>query len=411
MPRPSLTPRRSIAAQPPRRRKRWLVRGLGILASIMIAATLAVCALTPQDPATVVARAQSAAQAGDWHTALERWRDVNRTTQASASTHLGEAQACLALSLAAQAEKALARANEAAPRDVVPWLMRLSLLHVENRSLEAERLGWSAYSVVSPQARRDVIQALTRVLLTDIPDDAARDRLGRWVAADPEDIDARVALLGRISALPRAGDPDRDSRIATLTTLLAQHPRHVGAREALVNAFADAGEPERGREILRDWPGALRDARYYRLQGRWDLEYDHRPAQAIEAFQNALTELPHEWRTHYRLSRALKIQGRMQEARGEAETVARLREVLNPEALGPQLSMAFSHLDNPRSRLDLARLCASVGLEQLARAWQTDAAADSSLHSGLTKPGLGPPPTFPTLDDPALPIASPRSLR
>ena len=73
-----------------------------------------------------------------------------------------------------------------------------------------------------------------------------------------------------------------------------------------VTALADAGEPDRGRVFLEGWPAAMRDARYWRLRGRWDLEYDHRPDQAIPAFRAALEVLPHDWRTHYRLARALR---------------------------------------------------------------------------------------------------------
>ena len=96
---------------------------------------------------------------------------------------------------------------------------------------------------------------------------------------------------------PPSDDPSRQARLDRLTDLLASHPDHEGLREALVTALADAGEPDRGRVFLEGWPAAMRDARYWRLRGRWDLEYDHRPDQAIPAFRAALEVLPHDWRT------------------------------------------------------------------------------------------------------------------
>ena len=100
---------------------------------------------------------------------------------------------------------------------------------------------------VLPEARPQLLRELTLAALTDLPDDLARSTLKRWIDADPGDVDARVAFLRRIGAEPRADDPDRESRLVQLRDLLASHPEHVDAREALVTALADAGEPERGR--------------------------------------------------------------------------------------------------------------------------------------------------------------------
>jgi thioredoxin-like negative regulator of GroEL len=341
------------------------------LAVIVAAATLA---STRNDPARLVARAEAAARAGDWEAALAAWRAVNQSRRAAAASLLGEARACLHLDRAAQALQALDRAIAARPAEPEPWLLKLGVLHVEDRIVEAQRIGWQAFNAVPPASRQEVLRAWTLALLADTPDDLARQTLQRWIAADPADDDARAALLARMATMPRPSDTDRTTRIATLTTILARNPQHVAAREALVAALADAGEPDRGRAVLEAWPAAARDARYLRLKGRWDLEYDHQPARAVAAFQRALAELPHDWKTHYRLARALKILGRLDDARAEAATVARLRETLAPDPLGQRLARAFSHLDDPQSRLDLAHLCAQVGLTRLADAWRSAAA-------------------------------------
>ncbi len=203
-------------------------------------------------------------------------------------------------------------------------------------ALDAQRVVWDSYDRVPAETRREVLRGLTLALLADVPDESVRAALKRWIGADPADVDARVAMLQRIAAQPRAADPDRSSRLAELETLVAEHPEHR-AREALVTALADAGEPDRGRVVLDGWPGSEsdRDARYWRLRGRWELEYDRHPEKAEAAFRRALETFPHDWRSWSGLARALTRLGRDAEARQAALAVGRIREVLEPTALGP----------------------------------------------------------------------------
>lgn len=343
-------------------------------------------------PERLRVRAEEAARAGDWATALRCWRAVNQTRRARGRTYLAEARACLALDRAGQAERALRRAIAADPADPEPWRLVLELLRVEDRSLEAQRLGWEAYAAVPPSARRGVLRDLTLALLADLPEDLVRDRLDRWVAADPADTDAWVARLRRVAAStsPRPGEPDRASRIAALMATLAREPGHLAAREALVADLADGGETGQGRSVLDAWPaGARDDPRYWRLRGRWQLENDHQPDRAVASFERVLTEIPHDGKTHYRLARALQTLGRPAEARRAAETVDRLREVLDPAALGPRLDADLGRLDDPRSLSDLADLCARAGLARLAAAWRREA--------GMPRPPPRPDRLEPTI--------------
>jgi tetratricopeptide (TPR) repeat protein len=324
-------------------------------------------------PARLQSQAEAATRAGDWITALQYWRALNASTAARSESHLEEARACLALGQAADAELSLHRANRADPSSAEPWRLLLQILHIEDRTLETQRLGWEAYDAVRPEARRELLRDLTLGLLADLPDERVRITLQRWVDADSGDIDAQIALWQRIATQPRATDPDRPSVLTTLESLLEKYPGHVGAREALATALADAGEPDRGRVVLDEWPEAARDARYWRLRGRWDLEYDHHPDQAAVAFQKAVTELAHDWRSWYRLARTLRILNRDDESRRAAETVSRIREVLDPLVLGPRLDTAFDHLNEPAALRDLAALCDRAGLTRLASAWLAEA--------------------------------------
>ncbi len=354
------------------RLRRWWPAGLAIAIAL---AAVAVFTLIPESPARLRAEAERAARDNDWPAALRAWRAFNATNSARAATHLAQAKAELKLALARQAEATLRKTIAIEPSDAEAWKLLLEILRVEDRSLEARETVWGAYDRIPAEARRAVLRELTLAVLADVADERARLALNRWIDADPADVDARVAMLRRMAAQPRSEDPDRPARLAELEELAAANPAHPGAREALVTALGDAGEPDRGRALLDAWPGPEddRDGRYWRLRGRWALEYDRDPARAAAAFRRAVATFPHDWRAWSGLARALARLGRADEARRAAESVARIREALEPSPLLARLDNDFRQLDDPRSRRDLAELAGRVGLARLADAWRADA--------------------------------------
>jgi tetratricopeptide (TPR) repeat protein len=353
------------------RRSVWLFVALGIMLLGLFVAWMSWAVM--DSPEQLVSRAEAASRSGNWALALRYWRMVNATTAAGSTTYLQEARACLALSRAAQAERSLRRAIADDASGSEPWRLLLEILRVEDRRVEAQRLGWEGYDQVKAHERSTLLRELTLALLADLPDELVRSTLHRWVAADSTDIDARAALLQRIAAQPRAADPDRPALLAAMETILTEHPDHVGAREALVSALADSGELDRGRSILGAWPESSRDARYWRLRGRWELEYDHRADQALAALRTALFELPHDWQSWYRLARAFHSLRLGRESTEAAETTSRIREVLDPLTLGPRLDSTLDHLDDPAACAQLASICERAGLNRLAAAWRAQA--------------------------------------
>ena len=224
---------------------------------------------------------------------------------------------------------------------------------------------------------------MTLAVLAELPDDEARTRLDRWIAADPNDLDTRVSRLARIAANAHPGDPDRASRIAQLTEILERDPNHVPARESLLVALADAGEPDRGRAILEAWPEGSRDVRFTRLRGRWDLDYDHQPDRAAKAYFRTLADLPHDWKSHYGLARAYRALGRDLEARAEAEAVADSANgsIRRPSALASPMTSPGSTTLKPCSIC--STLCQGVGLADLAESWRREALARPSARGTL----------------------------
>jgi hypothetical protein len=321
----------------------WIVGVLSIAAVVL----MAMARMGRETPARLRSEAERAERAGETAAALRAWRAFNATEAARGPTHLAEARAALALGYAAQAEQSLRRAIAADSAGAESWRLLLEVLRVEDRAIDAQRVVWESYDRVPAASRREVLRELTLALLLDVPDETARLALKRYIAADPADVDARVAMLRRIAAEPRATDPDRSARLAQLEALVADHPEHVGAREALVAALADAGEPDRGRAALDGWPGpeAARDGRYWRLRGRWELEYDRHPDRAEAAFRRAVEAMPEDWRSWSGLARALTRLGRAAEAHRAAEAVVRIREALEPTSLLARLDDDLREFD------------------------------------------------------------------
>jgi thioredoxin-like negative regulator of GroEL len=344
----------------------------------LIVGSLVLWSLSPTDTTALRDQAETAAREGRWAEALEAWRKFNQTADASASSRLAEAEVFLRLDRAADAEEALRKATAADPSQLDPWLTWLELLRLEGRSIDALQVGWTAYDSVTASARLGILRALTLALLADVPDAQALDAIGRFVSADPQDIDARLALLDRrTSTAGRSAGLGNslEERIKIVSDLLAQDPAHPGARAALVSALADAGAWEQAQTRLDSWPEPSRgDPRYLQLLARFELEAGNSPAQAVDSLQKALDILPHDWKTRARLAQALRANGQEAEARAEAEKVERLRETLDPTRLGPRLTKALEFLHQPEARLDLAELCATIGLDQLALAWRREAA-------------------------------------
>lgn len=292
---------------------------------------------------------------------------------------IAEARAWLALGAARKAEEAIRKATRQEPARASAWLLWLELLRLEDRQIEAAGIAREALGAVGPADRLDVLRAATLALLADAPDEVVRPTLEKWVAADSQDIDAKLALMSRKAlAGPRQAGPASDrasGQVSLLQSLLNESPGHIGLRAATVGALAEAGLIDRGRSLLDTWPKEGRDARYERLEGRWKLEYERKPDEAEEAFRKVLAQIPHDWKTRTRLARALHAQGRDQEARAEAETVSRHRELLEPARLGPRLSGDLEKPEDPEALEDLAALCQGLGLNTLAEGWSAEAAA------------------------------------
>ena len=95
---------------------------------------------------------------------------------ARGATHLAEARAAPGDGIRRQAEQSLRRAIAADPADPEPWKLLLEILRVEDRTLDAQEVGWESFDRVPAESRRDVLRELTLAILADLPDERSGPR-------------------------------------------------------------------------------------------------------------------------------------------------------------------------------------------------------------------------------------------
>lgn len=250
------------------------------------------------------------------------------------------------------------------------WIIMLDLLRVlglGDRIIEAHD------QILSNQvARRSptVLMTLTLGLLTDLEPEQLRQRLQKWVAAEPGEAIAQAALLQRYNENPLPEDPSRDDRLQVCMNLLDRFPTSIETRMAFVELLLTSGQYDEAGEALKQWPAQVKESiSHQRLLGRYlqDNLQDHE--NAILSFQNVLKKATFDWKTRYRLARALKAAGQAEKAMTESARMLEIRELLEPNRLEPIIRQAFPKGKPPEPK-QLVELLDKIGLNALADAWR-----------------------------------------
>lgn len=261
------------------------------------------------------------------------------------------------------------------------WLLILDLLRVLGDAdlFSSELIGL----LQSPVASRNssVLSSATLGLLTDLDQSEVRSRLKKWVESEPNEPLAQAALLLRYATNPLPEDPSRDSRLADGRKLLRRFPDSLMARSALVETLFNSGLYEEATEVLEGWPQAGRNTTaWHRLQGRRLQDQDQKPAAAAAEFQLVLNAMPHDWKTRYRLARALQASGATDEARRQAIRMTEIREMLEPATLEPTLKRAMPK-GRPPEPTQLVEILNRMELQELAKHWQDWQSSERLMQS------------------------------
>ncbi len=249
------------------------------------------------------------------------------------------------------------------------WLLILDLARILGSSDMMMENTNQILKINSVNRSTPVLLASTLGLLTDLDQLEVRKRLNKWSASELESPLARAYLLLRYAENPLPEDPPRDLRIEQARVLASRYPDSIAVFTALIETLFNGGYYQEAMEVLDKWPLEHRSGTaYHRLQGRrlQDVEGKHR--DAVGEYQEALKFMPHDWKTRYRLARALAASGKTEESRNEARRMSEIRESLDPIQLGELLKSALPKGRSPEPDR-LVGLLKKIGLNPLADAW------------------------------------------
>lgn len=251
------------------------------------------------------------------------------------------------------------------------WVIFLDLLRVlgqTDRIIEiTDQIAANEIARRSPE----VLMTATLGLLTDLEPALIRQRLTRWAAAEPGEPLAAAALLQRYNENPLPDDPSRDNRLQSARSLLEKFPDNIDIRQALVEMLLTSGQFEEAGKLLQDWPAAGQNSvGFQRLKGRYLQDSMQDYQNAIASFEFVLKKTPYDWKTRYRLARALKAVGKEKEAATESARMLEIREILDPTRLEPIIRQAFPKGKTPEPS-QIISLLNKIGLNSLARSWQS----------------------------------------
>jgi tetratricopeptide (TPR) repeat protein len=272
----------------------------------------------------------------------------------------------------AQFDKAEKSWNEALRLDsTVPeaaWGL-LELYYLQGRPADARRLALAQHAVEPDPADR------VKFLLELVREDYKRiapAALVQWfepkVKQNPSDLHANLGL-GRALVL----DSKIDEGLALLRQAVAKHPNDPEAWDSLLSGLDDGGAPgDVLAEALGRLPKPLVDApRFARHFGRVAQELRDWPA-AIQQYRRAVAADPGDSRLRYRLARALRNAGQVEESERIdhqyqiAQAAAKDLKALYEEA---DSEKAIGTRPNPSLYRRLADLRERMGRLDEAAAW------------------------------------------
>jgi predicted Zn-dependent protease len=246
----------------------------------------------------------------------------------------------------------------------------LELYAVEARRDDLIGLIWTSYDRTDdPDERARLLNMRLRSELERITPSVAAAKLERFLAADPQDTEARLGLARARLALNQADDARR-----LLEACLRERPEDPACWADYLGVLHTSGDLEGLRQAVARLPGALaQHPAVLKYRGRL-LELDRKWPEADEVYRQLLRARGPDRETYYRLA---TIEDRL--ARHEAAQAHRrrwramsdARTELN-EAYQDVLDLHPSGRDSPRFRAAVRRLagiCDALGWKRDADGW------------------------------------------
>ena len=253
---------------------------------------------------------------------------------------------------ARQAERLLLESLEIDADQIAPRRQLLDLYVLEERRAAVDRMLTTLEPLTALTYDEMALWSIGRRLDDSAPD--AVLKLEAILQADPEDINARVALANRLRSLGKLAAAEH-----ALAPMPYEDPRAAVARAAIE---FDRGRLDAAEQALRH--AARDDPEAMRLHGRLGLSRRH-AVEASAGFERALKVHPDDVEALVGLSQAQRM---AHAADAALETTARLSKIESLLAL-VSVGRTPSRRDDPATLVEIARRMDDLGRPRIARGW------------------------------------------
>jgi tetratricopeptide (TPR) repeat protein len=290
-----------------------------------------------------------------------------------------EAQAYLTIDRAREAEQALLAVIEADPlhppgselaHDASQELLKLYAM--EDRWEDAFGVLWTAYDRSAPADRPVLLSMRIRCELQRVAPTESIKLLRRYVAADPQDWEARRSLANVEMALGDGADAVREMRAC-----IEGRPNDARTWRDYLTILQSLGDAEAFNAALERVPKSAEDEpEIWALRGQ-SRERNGDAAGAAENYREALQRNPNLVAARYRLAMIEERLGHRQEAAVHRKRWQELRDAR--AKLAQAYSDYYAAFDRPAKDLrdavkKLASICETIGWLRVAEGWNRYAA-------------------------------------
>jgi len=246
----------------------------------------------------------------------------------------------------------------------------LQLYAYEGRWEEMVKLIWRTFDRTDdPVERQNLMMMRIRTELERITPAAAAAQVEKYLAADPQDWQARRGLAKARLAL-NLPESARD----LLETCLAERPEDPSCWADYLDLLHAIGDLDGLRQAVARLPAAVAEHPTVLTHRARLLERDRRWPEAAALYRRVLQVRPHERETHYRLALIADRLGQRDQAqihRQRWKAMGAARTELN-EAYQKVVDLHQSDPNSPRYHAAirrLAQLCQTLGWNRDAEAW------------------------------------------
>ena len=246
----------------------------------------------------------------------------------------------------------------------------LQLYAYEGRWEEMGKLIWRRYDRSdNPMEREDLVVMRMRSELERITPAVAAARVEKYLAADPQDWEARRGL-----AKARLAQNLPDEARALLETCLAERPEDPSCWADYLDLLHAMGDLDGLRQAIARLPAAAAEHPTVLTHRARLLERDRHWPEAAELYRRVLQVRPHERETHYRLALIADRLGQREQAQAHRRRWQAMRDARTELNEAYQKVMAL-HQSDPNSPQyhaairRLAQLCQTLGWNRDAEGW------------------------------------------